>query len=58
MTYQEHDRAAAIRAVLTAMANPLMLASPDRHVVIELARFHKITAEELLIKAYGNARGA
>ncbi len=46
--YQEEDRKRAIRDVKLVIFNSLALLTPDREVAYALARFHKITAEDLL----------
>jgi len=49
LEYQEHDRERAIADVARMLRSPMLIASsPDRHVAIELAYFHKVTAAELL----------
>lgn len=55
--YQEHDREKAIRDVLSALRNRLVLMSvPDRNCAYALAYFHKITAEDLLRAVYSEVR--
>ena len=59
MDYQEHDKEKAIREIWLALRNPLMLMSvPDREVLFALARFHNVTAEELLDLACDRIRNA
>jgi len=57
--YQESDREKAVRDVLYALRNQLMLMSlPDRKCAYALSTFHKITAEDLLDCAARRARSA
>jgi hypothetical protein len=59
MIYQEDNREQAIRDVMSMLRNTLMAMSvPDRETAYELARFHKITGEDLLDLAVKRARGA
>jgi hypothetical protein len=57
--YQEVDREMAVRDVTQVILRPLAAMSvPDRESAYELARFHKITAEDLLDLAMKRARSA
>ena len=59
ITYQEDDREKAIHDVMTMLRNPLLAMSvPDRETAYDLARFHKITGEDLLDLAVRRARSA
>lgn len=57
LTYQEEDRERAVRDVMGFLRHPLAAVSvPDREVAYALARYHAVTAEDLLDLAVRRAR--
>jgi len=54
-----NDKEKAIRKVLYALRNPLVLLSiPDREEAIKLAEEHNVTAAELINSLYKTCRNA